>query len=66
MGFGLPALVGAMVAENKSRPIFLFESDGSFMMNIQELSTIQALQKKAVIFLINNDGYASILSLIHI
>ena len=60
MGFGLPALVGAMVAENKSRPIFLFESDGSFMMNIQELSTIQALQKKAVIFLINNDGYASI------
>lgn len=57
MGYGFPALVGA----NKfKKNIFLFESDGSAMMNIQELQTLKTIKSKAKIFLINNNGYASI------
>ena len=57
MGYGFPALVGA----NKfKRNVFLFESDGSAMMNLQELQTLKTIGSKAKIFLINNNGYSSI------
>lgn len=39
MGFGLPAAVGAAIAQNE-RPVILFTGDGGFQMNEQELGTI--------------------------
>ena len=39
MGFGLPAAVGAAVAQKKL-PVILFTGDGGFQMNEQELGTI--------------------------
>lgn len=38
MGFGLPAAIGAALAE-PSKPVLLVTGDGSFLMNIQELVT---------------------------
>lgn len=60
MGYGLPALIGAKEAVGEDRVTVLFESDGSFMMNIQELASINKDWSNTVIFLINNKGYASI------
>jgi len=62
MGYGLPSLVGAKAAVGDERVTILFESDGSFMMNIQELASINKGSANTVIFLINNKGYASIRS----
>lgn len=39
MGFGLPAAVGAAIAQTKY-PVVLFTGDGGFQMNEQELGTI--------------------------
>ena len=53
MGFGVPAAVGAQV----SRPtdcIIAVSGDGSFMMNVQELSTIKRFQLPVKIVLIDN------------
>ena len=53
MGFGVPAAVGAQV----SRPtdcIVAVSGDGSFMMNVQELSTIKRFQLPIKIVLIDN------------
>ncbi|TBL49807.1 acetolactate synthase large subunit, partial [Klebsiella oxytoca] len=38
MGFGLPAAIGAALAE-PNKKILCFSGDGSIMMNIQELAT---------------------------
>ena len=53
MGFGLPAAIGAQV----SRPydcIVAVTGDGSFMMNVQELSTIKRFQLPVKIVVIDN------------
>lgn len=39
MGFGLPAAIGAALA-NPSKRVICFSGDGSIMMNIQELATL--------------------------
>ena len=39
MGYGLPAAIGACVA-NKRKMTICLEGDGSIMMNLQELQTI--------------------------
>ncbi len=57
MGYGFPALVGASKIKKN---LYLFESDGSAMMNLQELQTLKTIKSNAKIFLINNNGYASI------
>lgn len=59
MGYGLPAMIGAGVA-NGRRPFVGVESDGSLQMNIQELATIRAQNLPVRIFIVNNQGYASI------
>ena len=61
MGFGLPAVVGVAQID-RVEEVVLFESDGSFMMNIQELATFKKIKKRVLVFLINNGGYASIRS----
>ena len=59
MGYGLPAMIGACVAAGRRRVIGV-ESDGSLMMNLQELATLQGMGLPVVLFLMNNSGYASI------
>ena len=60
MGFELPASIGACLA-NKKRKTICIAGDGSIMMNIQELQTIVGYKLPIKIFIINNNGYASIL-----
>jgi acetolactate synthase-1/2/3 large subunit len=53
MGFGVPAAIGAQI----SRPtdtVIAVSGDGSFMMNVQELSTIKRFQLPVKIVLIDN------------
>ncbi len=53
MGFGIPAAIGAQI----SRPhdcVVAVSGDGSFMMNVQELSTIKRFQLPVKIVLIDN------------
>lgn len=59
MGYGLSAAIGGCLGYD-SRYTVLIESDGSMMLNLQELATLKALDLpvKAVIF--DNHGYASI------
>jgi len=59
MGYGLPAAIGACVANKKNLTICL-EGDGSIMMNLQELQTMVTNNLPIKVILINNEGYHSI------
>ncbi|MCQ2754660.1 MAG: thiamine pyrophosphate-binding protein [bacterium] len=59
MGYGLPAAIGACLANNKQRTVCL-EGDGSIMMNLQELQTILTNKLPIKLFILNNNGYISI------
>lgn len=59
MGYDLPAAIGASRAAPEKRVVCL-AGDGSIMMNIQELQTIRHGNMPVKIFVICNDGYASI------
>lgn len=58
MGFALPAIIGAYYGSNLT-PICVV-GDGSIMMNLQELATIEYYKIPAKIFVINNKAYAVI------
>ncbi len=63
MGYGLPAAIGAFLAdhkEGKNKSTVLITGDGSIQMNLQELQTIVTNDLDIKIFVINNDGYHSI------
>ncbi|OWM65493.1 acetolactate synthase 3, chloroplastic [Punica granatum] len=53
MGFGLPAAVGAAVA-NPDAIVVDIDGDGSFIMNVQELATIRVENLPIKILLLNN------------
>ncbi|KAM1880834.1 hypothetical protein ACFX13_002511 [Malus domestica] len=53
MGFGLPAAIGAAVA-NPDAIVVDIDGDGSFMMNVQELATIRVENLPVKIMLLNN------------
>lgn len=59
MGYGLPASIGACVADH-SQDVILVTGDGSLQMNIQELETVISHYLPIKIFVINNGGYHSI------
>jgi acetolactate synthase I/II/III large subunit len=59
MGNGLPGLVGACIANGRRRTIGV-DGDGGLQLNIQELETARRLQLPIKLFVLNNDGYASI------
>lgn len=59
MGFGLPASFGACLASGGRRTISII-GDGGLQHNIQELATIARLKLPLKIFILNNNGYASI------
>ncbi|EBK0491529.1 acetolactate synthase large subunit [Salmonella enterica] len=60
MGFGLPAAIGAALA-NPGNKVLCFSGDGSLMMNIQEMATASENQLDVKIILMNNDA----LGLVH-
>jgi acetolactate synthase-1/2/3 large subunit len=59
MGYGLPAAIGACYGADKT-PTICVESDGSLMLNLQELVTLKAQNLPIVLIVMNNGGYASI------
>lgn len=59
MGYGLPAAIGASVA-NGQRDVICLEGDGSLMMNLQELQTMATNHLPVKLFVINNNGYHQI------
>ena len=59
MGYGLPASIGACIANKKQR-ILSVHGDGGLEMNIQELQTIVHNKLPIKIFVFNNQGYTSI------
>jgi acetolactate synthase-1/2/3 large subunit len=59
MGWALPAAIGSLYIKDEYETIALI-GDGSFMMSIQELSTLKAAKKPLKIFLLNNSGYSMI------
>lgn len=59
MGYGLPAAIGACVADHTEDTI-LVTGDGSLQMNLQELQTVIGYELPIKMFIINNGGYHSI------
>jgi acetolactate synthase-1/2/3 large subunit len=53
MGFGLPAAIGAALAEPE-RTVVCFSGDGSILMNIQELATAAELDVNVKVVLMDN------------
>ena len=53
MGFGLPAAMGAQVA-NPDRLVIDIDGDGSFLMNIQEMATCLCEKLPVKVLLLNN------------
>ena len=72
MGYGLPAALGAAVALDSrftgvqgedirdGHRVICLDGDGSLMMNLQELQTINENNLNLKLFVLNNNGYHSI------
>lgn len=58
MGYGLAGSIGACLSNGYKT--FLFEGDGGFAQNLQELGVIASNNLNIKIFIFNNNGYASI------
>ena len=61
MGFGLSAAIGACLASGRRRTVCI-EGDGGLQMNSQELETVHRLNLPIKLFVLDNQGYASIRS----
>ncbi|MBT8549397.1 thiamine pyrophosphate-binding protein [Polynucleobacter paneuropaeus] len=59
MGYGIAASIGACIGAGRV-PTVCVESDGSLMLNLQELATLKALDLPITVVVMNNGGYASI------
>jgi acetolactate synthase-1/2/3 large subunit len=59
MGYGLPMALAVCIGSNNQQTI-LVDGDGGFQFNIQELETARRLNLNVKLFVLNNDGYASI------
>lgn len=59
MGFGIAAPIGACLA-SKGRRTVSIDGDGGFLMNIQELATLEFSKLPIKIIVLNNNGYGSI------
>ena len=59
MGFEIPNAIGMCVANGK-KPVVCIAGDGGMQLNIQELAIIRGNNLPVKIFVVNNNGYASI------
>jgi TPP-dependent 2-oxoacid decarboxylase len=58
IGYSLPAALGLGLAAKDKRPVVLI-GDGALQMTVQELSTICRYSVNAIVFVLNNSGYAT-------
>ena len=58
MGFGVPAAVGAGIANRDSRPLVVV-GDGAFQMTGMELSTVARQKLNPIVIVMNNKGYTT-------
>jgi indolepyruvate decarboxylase len=56
IGWSVPAALGAALARPERRPVVLV-GDGAFQMTAQEVSTLMREKTRAVVFVLDNDGY---------
>ena len=56
LGFGLPAAIGAKLAQPR-RPVVLLSGDGGFLFNCQELATAVECGLPLVMIVFNDKGY---------
>ena len=56
MGYCLPAVIGACIANNNKKTV-LVTGEGSIQMNLQELQTIIQNKLNVAIIVVNNNGY---------
>ena len=59
MGYGLSGSIGSSLA-HLGRRVILIEGDGGFSQNIQELATVNVQNLPIKMFILANEGYASI------
>ena len=59
MGYGLPSAIGACIGSGR-KPTVCVDGDGGFQFNVQELETVARLKLPMKIFILDNQGYASI------
>lgn len=59
MGWCVPSAIACCIAGGKSRTLVI-EGDGSLQHNLQELQLIRTYQLPVKIFVLSNEGYASI------
>jgi acetolactate synthase-1/2/3 large subunit len=59
MGYGLSGAIGAALAQPERRTV-LFEGDGGFAQNLQEIGTAAVNRLNLKIFIFDDGGYASI------
>ena len=59
MGYDLPAAIGSSIA-NRNKRVLCVTGDGSIMMNIQELASINYKKLPIKVFILDNNGYHSI------
>lgn len=59
MGYGLATAIGAAFAD-PSRRVVLTEGEGGFSQNLQELAVVSRFSLPIKMFLLENNGYASI------
>ena len=59
MGYGLAGAIGAALAHS-GRRVLAVEGDGGFAQNLQELATVAVNALNLKMFLMSNEGYASI------
>ena len=61
MGYELPSAIGAFYGTKKE--IIVFAGDGGIQLNIQELAIIAGRNLPIKIFIVNNNGYGSIMNM---
>lgn len=59
MGYGLPAAIGAKLAQ-PHRPVVSFSGDGGFMMTMQEIETAVRYKVPTISIVVNNNIYGTI------
>lgn len=59
MGYGPPTALGACLGSGRRRTVSV-DGDGGLQLNVQELETIRRLDLPVKLFVMSNDGYASI------
>jgi acetolactate synthase-1/2/3 large subunit len=59
MGYGMAGAIGVAI-QNPGKQTLLFEGDGGFAQNLQDLGTISVNRLRIKMFITNNRGYASI------